>query len=163
MIVVAIIGLVSMIAIPSFLKARNRSRATRFANDIRVAEQAFSMYNLENGVYPAGLSEDNLGVVPPGMEPYLGKMDWTVTTPLGGEWLWENLAENGEPDEFSISVFDPEYAEAIFEAVDEIMDDGLLYSGRFRREIDEGAGGAMGEPEGEVVDEGTIYTYSMTR
>lgn len=48
MIVVAIIGLLAAIAVPSFLRARTRSQATTILNFCRVLESALDQYALEN-------------------------------------------------------------------------------------------------------------------
>ena len=63
MIVVVIIGLLAAMAIPAFTKNRNKSQATRVANDLNKLEQAFDVLLLErtmpDGIYtstsaPAG-------------------------------------------------------------------------------------------------------------
>ena len=48
MIVVAIIALLSAIAVPGFMRARKRSQATRILNDLRHIDSAVDQYALEN-------------------------------------------------------------------------------------------------------------------
>ncbi len=72
MIVVGIIGLLSMMAVPAFIRARDESKVSRFINDMRVATEAFHLYNLENGDYPPDAMH---GEMPVGMAGYLAKMD----------------------------------------------------------------------------------------
>ena len=48
MIVVAIIGLLAAIAVPSFLRARLRSQATTVLNECRMLDAAMDQYALEN-------------------------------------------------------------------------------------------------------------------
>jgi type II secretory pathway pseudopilin PulG len=48
MIVVAIIGLLAALAVPSFLRARQRSQATDVLNDLRIYDAALDQYALEN-------------------------------------------------------------------------------------------------------------------
>ena len=48
MIVVAIIALLAAIAVPSFLRARKRSQATRILNDLRLIDSAVDQYAIEN-------------------------------------------------------------------------------------------------------------------
>lgn len=48
MIVVAIIGLLAGIAVPSFLRARMRSQAMDVLNDLRILDAALEQYALEN-------------------------------------------------------------------------------------------------------------------
>jgi len=47
MIVVAIIVLLATIAVPSFLRARKRSQATRILNDLRLIDAAVDQYAIE--------------------------------------------------------------------------------------------------------------------
>ena len=49
MIVVAIIGLLAAIAVPSFVRARQRSQATTILNEARMLGDALDQYALENG------------------------------------------------------------------------------------------------------------------
>ena len=48
MIVVAIIALLAAIAVPSFLRARKRSQATRILEDLRIIDSAIDQYAIEN-------------------------------------------------------------------------------------------------------------------
>ncbi|MCC7518401.1 MAG: prepilin-type N-terminal cleavage/methylation domain-containing protein [Verrucomicrobiae bacterium] len=48
MIVVAIIGLLAAIAVPSFIRARTRSQATTILNECRMLDAALDQYALEN-------------------------------------------------------------------------------------------------------------------
>ena len=48
MIVVAIIGLLAAIAVPSFVRARQRSQATTILNEARMMNDALDQYALEN-------------------------------------------------------------------------------------------------------------------
>ena len=83
MIVVAIIGVLAAIAIPSFMKARTTSQNTAFINDLRIIEGAINQYIIENKGYPA---DQDAGVMPPELAPYLPNMNWTNDTAIGGKW-----------------------------------------------------------------------------
>ncbi|MEY2479547.1 MAG: type pilus assembly protein PilA [Verrucomicrobiota bacterium] len=48
MIVVAIIALMAAIAVPGFLRARQRAQATEIRNDLRLIESAVDQYAIEN-------------------------------------------------------------------------------------------------------------------
>ncbi|MBV9462933.1 MAG: prepilin-type N-terminal cleavage/methylation domain-containing protein [Verrucomicrobiae bacterium] len=48
MIVVAIIGLLAAIAVPSFIRARKRSQGTTVLNELRQVDGAIDQYALEN-------------------------------------------------------------------------------------------------------------------
>jgi prepilin-type N-terminal cleavage/methylation domain-containing protein len=87
MIVVSVIALLAMIAVPSFLRAREQARSAKFVNALRIASGAFEVYAAEHNGYPADVSR---GIVPPGMATYFGKtFDWTKPTPFGGNWDWD--------------------------------------------------------------------------
>ena len=62
MIVVAIIAMVAAIALPSFLRARQRAQNTKFINALRVASGAFDTYAIEHGNYPPDVFR---AIVPP--------------------------------------------------------------------------------------------------
>ena len=49
MIVVAIIALLAAIAIPSFLRSRKRSQASKILNELRMIDAAVDQYAIENG------------------------------------------------------------------------------------------------------------------
>ena len=48
MIVVAIIALLAAIAVPNFLRARQRSQATRVLDELRLVDSAIDQYAIEN-------------------------------------------------------------------------------------------------------------------
>jgi prepilin-type N-terminal cleavage/methylation domain-containing protein len=50
MIVVAIIGLLAALAIPSFIKVRKQSQGKRIMNDARIIDAAINSWALENGI-----------------------------------------------------------------------------------------------------------------
>jgi type II secretion system protein G len=56
MIVVAIIGLLSAIAIPNFLTARQTAQANACVANLRQIEGAKVLYHLDTGEYPADLA-----------------------------------------------------------------------------------------------------------
>ena len=126
MIVVGIIALLAVIAIPSFMRARETTRVTAFVNDLQKATDAFEMYAMERGNYPP---DANRGVIPPGMESFLPKMNWTNTTPLGGRWDWER---NTLGIRAGVSAVTPTAPPSAFQEVDLRIDDGNLASGRFQ-------------------------------
>jgi prepilin-type N-terminal cleavage/methylation domain-containing protein len=87
MIVVSIIALLALMALPGFLRARQRAQDAKFMNALRVANDAFQMYATENNAYPGDV---NRAVVPAGMAMYFGPtLNWTKPTPIGGNWDWD--------------------------------------------------------------------------
>lgn len=130
MIVVAIIGLLATIVIPSLMRARNDALRTAFINDLRVAYDAFAVASLSDRVYPPDRTP---GVVPPGMEERLRKMKWTDQTPIGGQWDWDK-------DQFGfkagVSVYRPGRTDSEMADIDRRIDDGNLATGIFRKRAD---------------------------
>ena len=129
MIVVAIIGLLSALAIPSFQKARLRSRVTRVANDLRIFSEAFQMYAMDTGLY----AQDTHNTLPPGMEDYIDPDDWAADA-LGGQYNWEgpSWGEGGGYSYAGIALFGTTAANDTLVELDELMDDGDLNTGMFR-------------------------------
>ena len=132
MLVVAIIALLAVLALPSFLRARQRAQDTKFINALRVISGAFDTYAIEHGDYPPDV---NRGIVPPGMSPYFNvSFDFTAQTPIGGQWDWDK-------DNFGfkagVSVVSPSALQVQLQEIDKMWDDGNLVTGHFQ---DKGAG-----------------------
>lgn len=128
MIVVAIIALLAAIAVPGFLRARQRTKSAKFLNALRVATSALETYGAENHRYPADV---NRGVVPPGLAPYLDPtLDWRANTPIGGQWDWD-FGVFGVTA--ALSVVTPNISIAELLEIDASYDDGNLATGRFRQ------------------------------
>ncbi|MBA3962086.1 MAG: type II secretion system protein [Chthoniobacterales bacterium] len=126
MIVVSIIALLAVIAVPSFLRARQRAQNARFANSVRVLNSAFLLYAIENKTYPANTA---IGVLPAGMDSYLGPtMDFTGTTPIGGKWDWANRKTGSY---IGVCVVNPTADTTQLQAIDAAIDDGDLSQGNF--------------------------------
>lgn len=127
MIVVAIIALLAVLALPSFLRARQRSRDAKFMNAVRIATDAFQMYAAEHNAYPA---DEQPGVVPPGMEGYFGtKLRWSSPTPIGGTWDWD-VGVLGI--KYGVSVDSPAASDEEMQTIDAAIDDGNVASGSFQ-------------------------------
>ena len=127
MIAVSIIALVAVIALPSYLRAREQAQNAKFVNALRAATGAFEMYNVEHNNFPP---DANRGIVPAGMALYFGPtFDWTAPTPVGGKWDWDN-------DVFGfragVSVIDSSAQATQFIDVDRKIDDGNLSQGHFQ-------------------------------
>ncbi len=86
MIVVAIVGLLAAMALPSFQKARINSQNAAFMNDLRIVEGAINAYFMDMRAYPADVNE---GITPPELAPYLKSFDFTKATPIGGLWDYD--------------------------------------------------------------------------
>jgi len=127
MIVVAILGDLVLIALPSFLRARRQAQNTKFTSELRIFAAAFEMYAADNNKYPA---EATAGVVPTGMTPYFRGGGWTQINSIGGQWDWDyqqgyavaavcvQTATNADPLQMA--------------AIDTAIDNGVLATGSFR-------------------------------
>jgi prepilin-type N-terminal cleavage/methylation domain-containing protein len=122
MIVVVIIGLLAAIAVPAFQRIRERSVASRMANDFRQFESAFQRYSMEYGTVPAPAAG---GVIPTGMDGYL-PISYTAVSPVAGNYLWSGPSSN-------IVLRHSNATDSLMQRVDEILDDGNLTTGEFRK------------------------------
>ncbi|MBT3294551.1 MAG: type II secretion system protein [Verrucomicrobia bacterium] len=132
MVVVAIVGVLASIGIPSFAKARNQSRISRYLNDIRQAIDYIELYAMENGSYPPDKMPRQ---APDGLHEYVKRFDWNADTPLGGKWDWDFQSVGITA---GVTVIGATASLADLLQVDQKIDDGNLVTGRFRRT---GAGG----------------------
>lgn len=129
MIVVVIIGLLAAMAIPAFQKVRNNSYASRLANDFRSFAGAFEIHALEVGYWPGDGMGNNL---PASAQPYFEGTSWYKTPPNGGYWDWE-VNRFGFVASVGLTEGDGNLAPAVYERLDDILDDGNLSTGIFRR------------------------------
>lgn len=136
MIVVAIIGTLAIIAIPSFVNARNTSQNASFLNSLRLISQELELYSLQEGKgdFPP---DAPVGTVPPGFESYIIRgHSWSDTTPIGGQWDWDRA-----PDRTlkvhgvyaGISIINPGRTSTQMQEIDKKVDDGILTDGKFRQ------------------------------
>lgn len=54
LVVVAILAILSAVAVPNFLETQTRSKISRVKNDMRSASTAIEMYHVDNNAYPPG-------------------------------------------------------------------------------------------------------------
>ena len=123
MIIVGIIGLLAAIAIPAFQSYRVRSQATALANNFRTYASAFEIYATEHGEWP---EDTNEGMMPPEMEGRLPR--FLEPSIVGGLWDWEKEILGVTA---GISLVKSDGTLAVFQKIDEILDDGNLKTGRF--------------------------------
>lgn len=121
MIAVVIIGLLAALAMPAMNRARNRSRASVYANDFRQFHDAFERYGLEAGSFPSTAALG--GTIPTGMTGYLPEA-YTQAAPMGGMYGWSG------PSGY-ILVRGGTETDAVMQQVDAILDDGNLGTGEF--------------------------------
>jgi len=90
MIVVGIIGLLAAIAIPNFVRARERAQQVECWNNIRQLEAAKAQYALESGL-------SNGATISPSskLDEYLANLTVTYGCPGGG--VYNNIDAVGSP------------------------------------------------------------------
>jgi len=124
MIVIAIIGLVASIAIPSWQRSRKRAQADALINELRVTGDAFQVYSAEHGVLPPNSS--GFGVIPAGMASYMPQSStWTGVSPTGGYWVFWNFSPTGVWG-FNgiIGVYNPNFDPDQLTQIDTALDNG---------------------------------------
>jgi prepilin-type N-terminal cleavage/methylation domain-containing protein len=127
MTVVAIIALLAAMALPAFLRARQRAQNTKFINALRVGSGAFDTYAIEHGSYPPDVFRS---IVPPGMATYFDStFDFTAPTPIGGLWDWDKDVFGFKA---GLSVVDPSALHPQLRDIDTSWDDGNLVTGHFQ-------------------------------
>jgi prepilin-type N-terminal cleavage/methylation domain-containing protein len=128
MIVVAIIGIISAIAIPSFHKYRKRVYVTKTMVDIKGFEKGFIMVSMDYGDFP----DDSHIILPPGygLEKIISVDTWLKTTPVGGNYNWEG--PNAYPYA-GIAILGATESEEVMLMLDTKIDDGNILTGWFRK------------------------------
>ena len=131
-----IIGILGALAIPGFLKTMRSSQNSTVANDLRVFSGAFQRYELEHGNWPA--DGQSAGEVPADMEGFLGEGGWKRRAPIGGLYDWDRYNYHGygvSEAVIEISSLPNNNVVASREQlkeIDELIDDGVLTTGRFQ-------------------------------
>jgi len=89
MIIVAIIGLVAALAIPSFVKARKNAQAQRILNDVRQLDTAICQWALENNKQDG----DPIAGNETALSSYL-KAPWPTSDVLGNNYRIGTIGTN---------------------------------------------------------------------
>jgi prepilin-type N-terminal cleavage/methylation domain-containing protein len=121
MVVVVIIGLLAAIAIPAFMRSRERSQAARLINDFRQFDSAFQRFELETGGLPPLATAG--GVIPAGMAGYLPTA-YTQPSPVGGLYVWSGPSAH-------VVLVNSNATDSMMLLVDKALDDGDLTTGAF--------------------------------
>jgi type II secretory pathway pseudopilin PulG len=89
MIIVAIIGLLAVLAVPTFIKARKVSQGRRIVNDARQQDTAISQWALDNGKKDGDTIAGNETAI----QTYL-KIPWKATDLLGNSYVIGTVGTN---------------------------------------------------------------------
>ena len=125
MVVVLIIGILSVMAWPSFQRVQRETAAVRISNDFRVYSATFETHAMEQGQWaPDGVSND----LPDSVKSYFTNSNWTMTPPTGGYWDWEKDQYNLTA---AVALVPQNDNTELFIKIDRILDDGNLTTGNF--------------------------------
>ncbi|MGZ0654303.1 type II secretion system protein [Coraliomargarita sp. W4R53] len=134
-VVASIIGLLAALALPAFQRSRDNTRIGALEHDIRLYEQEFDTFELDNGYYPSSMA--TFGVHPSGMENRMSSA-WKLPSPIGGTYRWVYTTEEDPADRSAYIdiVHSTQYPIAIdperLEDIDKDIDDGDPSTGSLR-------------------------------
>ena len=129
LVVVAVIGIVAAIGLPSVSRINDSATASAVAGNLINFGKAFRAYEKLEGDWPP----DNIrGTMPPGvgMEEYITESIFEGTTPVGGNYNWEGPEVHSYA---GVSIQGSTASAEMFIRIDEILDDGNLNTGYFLR------------------------------
>ena len=131
-IVAAVIGMLGIMALPSFMKSRRNARIQVMLNEFRIVHDALNMYAMDNNGFPSKF----LTFIPHPVSDYLKNARWTQPTALGGHWMfaagWDTNLLIIDDFNAGSSGDNPLAPSADWLAIDEQIDDGDLSTGMFR-------------------------------
>jgi prepilin-type N-terminal cleavage/methylation domain-containing protein len=135
MIVASIIGLLTVLAVPSLMSARMRGQDEAFLSDLRViTDSGLELYSFDHGDYPP---EAAAGSMPSGLADYMpARIKWEQPTPIGGVWDWDRAPDRAATVHGAyagLSVVNPRRTSLQMATIDAKIDDGNIETGRFRR------------------------------
>lgn len=128
MIVVAIIGLLAAIALPTYSNFILRSKLTETAVQLGAFTREFNISKQINGKYPDDVPVRGIPTDSPGL--VIDRTQWETPTLLGGNWNWEGSNNHSYA---GISIDGSTAEEEDFMQLDAIIDNGDLSSGKFRK------------------------------
>lgn len=134
-VVVAIIGILAALAIPAYQRSKDSSKIAALENDLRVFEQDFEKFELENKAFPP--SQPVPGQFPIGLEDIIPEA-WILPSPVGGTYRWvytteEKPSERSAYIEIINTVENPVRLSADrLKEIDDDIDDGNISTGHLR-------------------------------
>jgi len=126
MIVVIIIGLLAVMAIPTFVSIKRRATHFRFMNDVRVFKDALETYYLEEGVLPPNSSP---GALDASVAEYIKAEIFAAKSPIGGQW---DIESDSSGIVLGVGVVGYTIDTDQLTKLDDRFDDGDLSAGRLR-------------------------------
>ena len=130
LIVVVILAILAAIVIPMMNSSSDETKRSRFADNLRSFVTAAQIAAAKNG---DDIEDASSGTLPVELAPYIKASSWEKGTPLGGVWDSEKTSfgvASAIGVHFNTGV-NPGDSE--MEQVDNLLDDGVLSSGTFRK------------------------------
>ncbi|PXA04754.1 hypothetical protein DDZ13_06180 [Coraliomargarita sinensis] len=133
-VVVAVIGILVALAIPAYKRSQDSTRIATIENDLRIYEQNFETFELENKFFPP--SQPIPGQFPDGMAELMPDT-WKLPSPIGGTYRWVYTTEEKPSDRSAyIEIVNSPANPILISAerlreIDDDMDDGNTSTGQF--------------------------------
>ncbi|WP_428389444.1 type II secretion system protein [Mucisphaera sp.] len=128
--VLAILAVVTAIAVPRVSTASNHANTTAFITTLNHFARAMDLYHAEHGDWP---SDGNTGNPPSELLPYVDANTWQRPTPLGGDWDSETRDVGSVTAAIGVHFGGDSPDLLALRTIDYRLDDGDLNTGRFRR------------------------------
>ena len=130
LIVVVILAILAAIVIPQFSNSSAEAKQARFADSLRVLSDAFDLYKAKTG---NDIVDASSGVWDAEMDGYITQISYEKKTPVGGVWDTE-LGSFGVTSAVGVHfLVDTPQEDAFMLKIDDLMDDGDLATGGFRK------------------------------
>ncbi len=149
MVVIVIIGLIATFGAAGLARARRYRENAEVAQKMGAVTLAFESYEAENNAWP---KPTGAGRPPPEMEDYYFPLygidldddgNWWADDPMfEGKWKWtkDKLRLDGKKVEcVLVELHSTEFDDSRMEELDQLLDDGNLETGRFRKYISTGS------------------------
>ncbi|MEM9754010.1 MAG: prepilin-type N-terminal cleavage/methylation domain-containing protein [Planctomycetota bacterium] len=126
-VVVLVIAVLAAIVLPRFSQAQENTKVGAAASDLRQIANAMQRYHARHGDYPPDTFR---GVFPPELASDLVEFDlWN--TPIGGAWDWDYWPNGVYAFKACVTIVDGD--PALYQQLDELIDDGELTTGQLQR------------------------------
>jgi prepilin-type N-terminal cleavage/methylation domain-containing protein len=127
--VIVVLAVLAAVAVPRYFDYSDRARIAATAGTMRVATRALSTYFMDWRTYPP---VDNFAGNPTAFAPYLDITDFAKPPPIGGVWDWNHPTHSITTVRNSVGIasIPGSTTTATLQAIDAIIDDGVLNTGR---------------------------------
>jgi prepilin-type N-terminal cleavage/methylation domain-containing protein len=130
LIVVVILAILATVVLPQFDGVTDETKQARFASSLRVLAEACALYEAKTGEHVVDVSS---GVWQAELDGYVQQASFEKPTPVGGVWDTEQ-DDFGAASAVGVHFLSGDVpSDAFMEAVDALLDDGVLTSGGFRK------------------------------